>query len=351
MEKLSATQLEVGMYVDLGSGWLNHPFVRRSFLIKKQSQISKIQNYLKEVEVCPERSQVQLITEEAPPPPMIKEPVSATESISSEVALPEQENWEDSNRPTKKLAEAIQSDKPAAEKAQAIFHHSTELMDAVLSQAPTAELIHESSETIKDLAGFIVEDDEVSNRLLSITSHDYYTYTHSVNVGLKSLLIAKKLLNTQDTELLRELGVGFFLHDIGKSQVDPGILNKPGKLSEEEFEIMKSHPQRGVELLRSANSLTETAHIITVQHHEKVDGSGYPFGLKGKQVHEFGQICALGDIYDALTAERSYKKGMTPFDALMLMKGKMQSHFDEKLFEKFIQLFAEESMKQLQQKQ
>lgn len=354
MERIKVSDLQEGMYVDLGEGWLNHPFLRRSFFLKNEKQINKIREYLDFVSYCPERSKVKLKEQvqervvkpdsepEAPPETVInvkEEPVSFTP--------PDQEQWEESNKPTAKLSAAIQSDQPAAEKAKVIFQHSTELMDSLLSQAPTAELIYESSEAIKDLAGFVVEDDEVSNRLLAITSHDYYTYTHSVNVGLKPLLIAKRLLNTSDAGLLRELGVGFFLHDIGKSQVDPAILNKPGKLTEEEYGIMKSHPQRGVDLLRSANSLTETARIITVQHHEKVDGSGYPFGLKGKQVHEFGQICALGDIYDALTAERSYKQGMTPFEALYLMKHKMQGHFDEKLFNGFLLLFAEESKKQL----
>jgi len=350
MERIKTSDLKEGMYVDLGKGWLKHPFLRRAFMLKDQKQINKIRDYLDFVSCCPERSKV-LAKSSAPEPELEPELPPETEISVADEELqfepPSEETWEEINKPTEKLAAAIQSDQEPEKKAQAIFQHSTELMDTLLSQEPTAELIYDSSEAIKDLAGFIVEDDEVSNRLLAITSHDYYTYTHSVNVGLKSLLIAKKLLKTTDAELLRELGVGFFLHDIGKSQVDPGILNKPGKLTEEEFEIMKSHPQRGVDLLRSADSLTETARIITVQHHEKVDGSGYPYGLKGKQVHEFGQICALGDIYDALTAERSYKQGMTPFEALFLMKNKMKGHFDERLFNDFILLFAEESKKQL----
>ncbi|MGH1461195.1 MAG: HD-GYP domain-containing protein [Neptuniibacter sp.] len=347
MDKIYTSELQEGMYVDLGKGWLKHPFLKRRFYIKNRKQINKIKEYLDCVFYCPERSQVAI----PPSKPELKdervEVKGFVENSEVEIEPPAPESWEESNKPTERLSAAIQSDEPPENKARAIFTHSTELMDALLSQAPTADLIYESSEAIKDLAGFIVEDDAVSNRLLAITSHDYYTYTHSVNVGLKSLLIAKKILNTNDAELLRELGVGFFLHDIGKSQVDPGILNKPGKLSEDEFEIMKSHPQRGVDLLKSADSLTETARIITVQHHEKVNGSGYPYGLKGKQVHEFGQICALGDIYDALTSERSYKKGMTPFEALYLMKNKMVGHFDDKLFNDFIRLFAEESQRKL----
>ena len=343
MDRIKTSQLKEGMYIDLGPGWMEHPFLRRAFLLKNQKQIAKVQGYLSEVGINLEKSTVKPSVEkpeQAPPVTVVvSEPEPAAEAP---------DDWEERNKPSEKLNQAILSNAPAEEKARQIFTHSTELMDTLLSQAPTAKLIEESSESIKNLAGFVVEDAEVSNRLLAITSHDYYTYTHSVNVGLKSLLIAKRLLNTTDTELLRELGVGFFLHDIGKSQVDPGILHKPGRLTPEEQKIMQEHPERGVELLRSANSLTETARIITVQHHEKVDGSGYPRGLKGKQVHEFGQICALGDIYDALTSERSYKSGMSSFEALLLMREKMKHHFDEKLFKNFLLLFAEESKRAAQ---
>jgi HD-GYP domain-containing protein (c-di-GMP phosphodiesterase class II) len=136
----------------------------------------------------------ELIQELEPELPPEAEILETKETAEEGFEPPSQESLEESNKPTEKLAAAIQSDQPPTEKAQAIFQHSTELMDTLLSQAPTAELIYDSSEAIKDLAGFIVEDDEVSNRLLAITSHDYYTYTHSVNVGLKSLLIAKKTI-------------------------------------------------------------------------------------------------------------------------------------------------------------
>ena len=343
MEKIKSSLLKEGMYIDLGPGWMEHPFLRRAFLLKNKKQIAKIQGYMPEVWIDLAKSTVKPQTEQPKEVADVEVIVDDPEPVAE---APSQ--WEQSNKPSVKLNDALLSNALPEEKARQIFTHSTELMDTLLSQAPTAKLIEESSESIKNLAGFVVEDAEVSNRLLAITSHDYYTYTHSVNVGLKSLLIAKRLLNTTDTELLRELGVGFFLHDIGKSQVDPGILNKPGRLSPEEQKIMQEHPERGVELLRSANSLTETARIITVQHHEKVDGSGYPRGLKGKQVHEFGQICALGDIYDALTSERSYKSGMSSFDALLLMREKMKHHFDEKLFKNFLLLFAEESKRAAQ---
>ena len=344
-EEIDTSDLKKGMYVELGNNWLDHPFLRRSFMIESHTEIEKIQGYLDRViinlgksKIKPKRSkrveEVEIAEES------LIEPVIVTSETVSDKG-----SWEEKNTPSTELKTALNSDLPAEEKAREIFQHSSDLMNSVLSQAPTKELINETSHSIQNLAEFIVADDEVASKLLSITSHDFYTYTHSVNVGIKSLLIAKKILNTHDIQLLKELGVGFFLHDIGKSEIDPGILNKPGKLDDAEMHIMRTHPQRGVDLLRAADSLTTTSQVITLQHHEKIDGSGYPYKLKGKQVHEFAQMCALGDIYDALTSERSYKKGMSIFDALLLMKKQMSHHFDEKLFNSFILLFTEDAKK------
>lgn len=180
MERIKTSELQEGMYVDLGKGWLEHPFLRRTFLLNDSKQINKICEYLDYVSYCPERSSVisqkqELIQEPEPELPPETEIVETKCNAEEGFEPPSQKCWEERNKPTENLAAAIQSDQPSAEKAQAIFQHSTELMDTLLSQAPTAELIYESSEAIKDLAGFIVEDDEVSNRLLAITSHDYYT--------------------------------------------------------------------------------------------------------------------------------------------------------------------------------
>ncbi|WP_417595296.1 HD-GYP domain-containing protein [Oceanospirillum sp.] len=276
-------------------------------------------------------SQLNTMTTE----PLVKLPANHPTEDPSE--------WGKKNRPSEELSLVLNASIPAKEKASAVFEHCSDLMHNLMNEPVTEQLIEETSQPIIALAECVIADEDVSGSLLRITSHDYYTYTHCVNVGVKSLLIAKHMLKTADDNLMKELGVGFFLHDIGKSQVDPGILNKPGRLTDEEFAIMRNHPERGAELLRQANSLDEIREITVLQHHEKIDGTGYPYGLKGDEFHQFGQICALADIYDALTAERSYKKGMTVFEALKLMKDKMSHHFDEKLFNSFIQLFIKES--------
>lgn len=335
---LPTSDLKIGMYVELKGNWLTHPFTRGSFEVANRSDIKKIQQYYTETVVDLNKGSWK------PRPSSTKQ--SAKEESKQSLGEPKEaeasslpDNWQDKNKASDELEAILKKEAPANEKAEAIFIHSIALMDNLLSNDPTTELIAETSQPLKSLAECVIHEDDVANTLLRITSHDYYTYTHCVNVGIKALLIARHILGVSDENLLKELTVGFFLHDIGKSRVDPGILNKPGKLSEEEFEIMRSHPERGIQILRDAESLTESSRLITLQHHEKIDGSGYPYQLKGNQVHEFSQLCALADIYDALTAERSYKKGMTTFEALKLIKERMNQHFDERLIKGMLGLF------------
>ena len=326
---VSADELEIGMFVELKGNWLSHPFARNSFRIRTEKELHKVREFFATVMVDFERSEQRLC--------------SGRSAIVQSNELPAVDEWQRKNTPSQDLVKVLQADCPAEEKSQAIFQHSIKLMENLLANEPTAELIQESAEPLKQLAECVIHEQDIATTLLSITSHDYYTYTHCVNVGMKGLLIARHIMGVSDELLLKELSVGFFLHDIGKSKVDSAILNKPGRLSPEEAEIMRSHPERGVQILQQADSLTEAARIITLQHHEKADGSGYPYGLRGNEIHQFSQICALADIYDALTAERSYKKGMPVYDALRLMKDKMSHHFDDWLFKGFLDLFVSHS--------
>lgn len=330
------TDLQVGMYVELQGNWLTHPFARGSFEITNSNDIDKIQAYYNEAVVDLDKGSWKPCSSTAK---QSTEETANAEAVDPTPSADSPDDWQTKNKASDALESVLKKEAPAEEKAAAVFSHSVDLMDNLLSNDPTTELIEESTKPLQSLAECVIHEDDVANTLLRITSHDYYTYTHCVNVGIKALLIARHILGVSDENLLKELTIGFFLHDIGKSKVDPGILNKPGKLSDEEFEIMRSHPERGVQILRDAESLTESSRLITLQHHEKIDGSGYPYHLKGGQVHEFSQLCALADIYDALTAERSYKKGMTTFEALTIMKDQMNQHFEERLIKGMLGLF------------
>lgn len=147
---------------------------------------------------------------------------------------------------------------------------------------------------------------------------DEYTYTHSINVALLAMLIGKWM--NYDDQTIKQLIIAGLVHDVGKTKVPNHILQKPSKLTDEEFQIMKKHVIYGYEILEEVRKV----HIDIIQgvleHHEKIDGSGYPKGLTGDYIHKLGKVLAIADIYDAMTASRIYKEKKSPFDVMELMQ-------------------------------
>jgi len=137
---------------------------------------------------------------------------------------------------------------------------------------------------------------------------------------------------------MRELGAAFFLHDLGKSCIPLEILNKPGRLDDAEMMRVMDHPSEGYKLLEASGELSPECAAVVLQHHERVDGSGYPVGLRGEGIHIFGRICCIADVYDALTADRPYKTRVSPFEALTVMRNEMLPHLTPWLFEKFVKI-------------
>lgn len=137
------------------------------------------------------------------------------------------------------------------------------------------------------------------------------------------------------------LGLGAMLHDVGKSLVDPKLINKPGKFTDEEFAKMKDHVLFGVNILKENHDLPDKTLELVAQHHEKITGIGYPYGLKSDQIDLFGRISSIVDIYDALTTERSYKKALTPFEALSFLS-KTQKDYDQNILTQFILMLGKQ---------
>jgi HD-GYP domain-containing protein (c-di-GMP phosphodiesterase class II) len=156
-----------------------------------------------------------------------------------------------------------------------------------------------------------------------------------VNVATVGTLFANELGIFSNKEL-RQLCAGILLHDIGKTKISSDILNKKGKLTKEEFAKVKEHPDLGVQILKETGINLEEEFIITLQHHENDDGTGYPKGLRGEEIHVSGKIARIIDVYDALTTKRSYADAMSPFAALAEMKGNMLNCFDTEIFKEFI---------------
>ncbi len=186
-------------------------------------------------------------------------------------------------------------------------------------------------------------DDLIHNRdmmlnLSDISAYDDYTFNHSVNVTVISIMIGMCLFYSLD--MLRDLGLGVLLHDLGKVQIPPEILMKPSKLTEQEYEIVKKHTWNGFELIRSNPEIKITSAHVALQHHERYDGSGYPRQLKGKRILEFARITAVADVYDALSHDRCYRRKFTTQDVYKYLKENSGSQFDSNILERFIEKIA-----------
>ena len=174
--------------------------------------------------------------------------------------------------------------------------------------------------------------------LMDIKSFDDYTFTHNINVATISLFIGEALGLSKDD--LFELGMGCMLHDVGKINIPIEILNKNGKLTDQEFAQMKSHPMKGFEILQKSRNISERARRVALEHHEKYDGSGYPNNIRGNAISLFGRICAVADVYDALTTDRPYRVAMQPYDAMKILIAGIDKHFDPNILNTFIRKFS-----------
>lgn len=339
-KKLTLKELRVGMYVILPSSWFAHDFLTSSFKIDSPELLREVQRQkLDFVTVDFEKSDHSESTDTDKSSVDELAYISHSDTVDDPKYAAPPEEWSTRNVVPEELVAAIEDKKlPPDKKSEAVYHHSIVMMQNLL-ESPTAENIHTSKQAISSITDLILSDDKTANNLLRITSHDFYTYTHSVNVGITALMLSKALFRDLDAHDLHELGAGFFLHDLGKVKVRPEVLNKPARLSEEEMRHVRIHPYQGYKLLESANALSEECRLIVMQHHEFVDGTGYPKRLKGDEIHLYGKICGIADIFDALTAERSYKRSMSTYEALTLMKEKMSSHIDRELFSAFVKLF------------
>ena len=171
---------------------------------------------------------------------------------------------------------------------------------------------------------------------VNIKTFDNYTYEHSIAVSVYSAMIGISYGFSENE--VRKLAIGGMLHDIGKNCIDYNILNKPEKLTPEEYEQVKTHPLFGYNMLNKNTSISATSKIVILEHHENEDGTGYPRKLKSNEIYKFSKIVHIADVYDALISERPYKKAMNPKDAIDYIIEKSGTMFSEEFVNVFIQI-------------
>ncbi len=226
------------------------------------------------------------------------------------------------------------------EKAGVLYSTTTHLIKVLLSDPRSRDEVRRAKRTVEHAVEYILRSPAALEHLIDISSIDYYTYTHSVNVMTYSVALGKRL-GFKDGVELYELGQSALLHDVGKAFIDPGITNKDGPLTTEEFTIMKRHPIYGYMSLHSHGELSKKVLYAVRHHHEELTGHGYPHGLSSSQLELDVRIISCSDIYDALTTRRTYRSAYRIFPALRMMREWINVKVDDRVFREFVKMLGE----------
>ncbi len=253
-----------------------------------------------------------------------------------------------------KPKEGKQLSREELEQAKEIFDQSKliqkDLFNAALSGAtlnlsPVIDITNESIDAI-------FNNPDSLSCMLNIRHKDEYLLEHSVSVSIYITLFARYL--KMERKVIEQLSIGAFLHDVGKIMIPDEILNKPGKLTDDEFTIMKTHANHSIDIIKKTPGISKLSFEVAALHHEKLNGQGYPFQVKADKIHKYGRMIAICDIFDALTATRVYKKGFPHGKAFAILRElAQQEHLDATLVDHFIKcigVFPVGSLVQLESK-
>lgn len=320
IKKISIQQLKPGMFIhNINCAWIEHPFLAGTLKVKND----------KAVETIIGLGISELYIDTLKGLDVIDAPTET--EVNAEIEHKMQEMAEQTKPiiTTSTLREELKTSKKVYKEANRII--SNIMNDARIGRQIEVERIEP---VVGQMANSILRNKDALLSLCRIKNKDDYTFLHSVSVG--ALLISFAHALDFNRTVIKQLGVGGMLHDIGKTKVPNEILNKPGKLTEEEFVIMKSHVVHGCSILRRSPGIAQVSFDVAAQHHERFDGSGYPLGLKNLETSVYGQMAAIVDVYDAITADRCYHKGMTPTVAVRKMFEWSKFHFNPNLLRTFI---------------
>nr|MBN2276584.1 HD domain-containing protein [candidate division Zixibacteria bacterium] len=223
-------------------------------------------------------------------------------------------------------------------KAGIVYDSAQLLVRDVLNNPTLGENIKRSQDMVAATVAFILQGQTAFYNLLRVMSFDYYTYTHSLNVCTFSLALARHA-GINDFDDLQVLGTGALLHDVGKTKISDTILNKRGPLTSPEMQIIKHHPQWGVDIILETDMIPDESYFPIIQHHERINQTGYPKGIGAEDIHMYGKIVAIADVFDAMTTERVYRSAVAAYPALKSMFADVGA-FDRKLLEEFTRLMG-----------
>ncbi|UIN22324.1 HD-GYP domain-containing protein [Herbaspirillum frisingense] len=317
LKKIKTEDLVLGMYFcGFEAAWLDHPFWKNKFLLKNENELKQahasgiaycwidISRGLDVAEQAPtDAPEVDAEQAEPAPPALEPAPVPAIDTT---------------------LMDAMALRETAKKATKAMFSEAR--MGKVLDMERCVSVVEEiASSVVKSPSGML--------SVLRLKLADEYTYLHSVAVC--ALMVALGRTLGLDEAACREAGLGGFLHDVGKAFIPHELLNKPGKLTDEEFTQIKKHPELGYKYLSQDPNVPDYARDVCLHHHEKMDGNGYPEALRSGSISLYSRMAAICDVYDALTSDRPYKRAWDPAEAISTM-ATWTGHFDRAMFLAFV---------------
>ncbi len=304
---------------ELKGAWIDHPFWKKAFKLEDPADLSKLQkSVIKEVVI--DISKGLDVAGAVPTSVSVEKPIE----VAPVVELP---------KPAAKLARISANEE--RERAKQVISASKKAVTSMFNDARMGKAIKAEAamQFVDEIAASVVRNEGALISLVRLKTKDDYTYMHSVAVCALMVALAKEL-GLSDAET-KQAGFAGLLHDIGKAAIPLDVLNKPGALTEDEFTLVKLHPERGHALLVQANITDKVALDVCLHHHEKMNGMGYPHKLKADEISLFAKMAAVCDVYDAITSNRPYKAGWEPGVSLQRM-AQWADHFDDRVFKAFV---------------
>lgn len=323
LKKIKVNDIRLGMYIqEVCGSWMDHPFWKQSFKLTDDNDLNTLKN-------CGV-DEIWIDT-------------SLGLDVDSGVAAHSQSESE------LKVENELKKIEQTPQKTEALVSLQIELIAAKKLHTKTKEAVVSLFKDVRmgnalKLDGAVSLVDELNQSIIRnpsaliclsrLKTADNYTYLHSVSVCVLMIALGRQLGMKDD--MLKQAGIAGLLHDIGKVFIPDEVLNKPGKLTDEEFNIVKTHPVKGWEFLKDSGEVSDLILDVCRHHHERVDGMGYPDKLSGEALTLFARMGAVCDVYDAITSNRSYKKGWEPVESIRKMAEWNNGHFDEVVFHAFV---------------
>ncbi len=310
-KKISADELQIGMYVsELDRDWLGTPFLMQGFTIQSREDIYTVQEYCSYVWIDE-----------------VQQTYVPAEERAVEAAKKRKKNY---------INKVSASDEHR--QALGVFREARRITKSLLDEARLGASVNTEAakSTVNECVQSILRNPDALTWMSKMRNEDEYTAEHCLNVCILAISFGRHL--GYEEEALQHIGLCGLLHDVGKMKIPPEILNKPDRLTDKEFKMIKAHTVHGRNLLMTAPGSYHGVVDVAYSHHERLDGNGYPRGLKASGISEFSRVVAIADAYDAMTAKRVYEDARSSTDALKEIFDNRGTQFDERLAEQFLEM-------------